>query len=134
MDRLRFLLRVPLIILKLGSYLQSVTYIALQMLLVCSFPPHLTDMFVYTLSQYWVISEKLRWYGIAIKYLSITLLSLLQYFISILKVTAISVPQSINIHIKCLVVRLKVSHRTNLPEVTIYKCILPFTMQVGWHI
>ena len=36
--------------------------------------------------QYWTILEKLRWYGIVIKYLDITVLSLLQNFISILHV------------------------------------------------
>ena len=58
--------------------------------------------------KYWAISEKLRQYGVSIKYLGITVLSLLVMFCGF---TAISVPQCINIHIKCSVVRLEVSHR-----------------------
>ena len=44
--------------------------------------------------------------------------------------TAISAPQCNNIYINCSLIKLKVTHRPNLPEVTGYKCILALLYMV----
>ena len=71
-----------------------------------------------TLGQYWVILEKLRRFSIVTNYLGIMVLSLLKKFFLVFCIfTILSPPNCIDIHIKCLV-RLEVTHRPNLPEVT----------------
>ena len=79
-------------------------------------------MYWYKLALGYIRKVKMVWYCHEIPWyhgiVTVTK-SLLIFCIS----TVISVPQCINIHIKCSVARLEVSHRPNFPEVTICKCI-----------
>ena len=54
--------------------------------------------------------KKTKWYGIAIKYLNITVLLLLHFLLVFCIFMTISAPQCINSHIKCSFVKLELAH------------------------
>ena len=79
--------------------------------------------------------RKIRWYGIAIKYLSITVL-LLYNFISILQIygyICTPVHQQSHYMFSCQT-RGNPQAKICLKQLVIRKCILTFTIQVGWYV
>ena len=79
--------------------------------------------------------RKIKWCGIAIKYLGMTVLSLLQNFSNILHIYSyFCTSMQQHSHQMFSSQARSIPQATNLPEVTIYKCKSTFTMQSGWHI